>query len=198
MGAQGKGCLIIAVIGLVAFLYFMFTSVEPTNKEDMSVGNRGTVTNYLGETPELPGPSIMSQGAKAPDFIYATINNETICLSDFAGKKPVVIDFWATWCPPCQRELPVLQEFYENYSDKVEIIAITSEGANVAGQIQNTVTSKGLEYVVVHDPSRAISNMYPHRGIPFLVFIDINGNVVGTTSGYNPNVGNEIIRMFGL
>jgi len=198
MGAEGKGCIAMAAVAFAAFLYFIFFIAKPADHEGGTVGDRGTVANYLDETPELPGPAYMSEGSKAPDFIYPTIDNKVICLSDYAGKKPVVIDFWATWCPPCKMELPVLQEFYKDHSDKVEIIAISAEDRGMSGQIKNLVDSKGLEYLVVHDPSRAISNMYPHNAIPFLVFIDINGNVVGTETGYNPSIGDEIISKFGL
>ena len=112
--------------------------------------------------------------------------------------KPVVLDFWATWCRPCIVELPLLQAFYEEYGDQVEIIAITSEDARIKDAIANTINEKGLTFPVMHDPSRGISNLYPTRAIPYLVFIDIDGKVTGTHTGMSPSIGEDILEEFGI
>ena len=56
----------------------------------------------------------------APDFTLQKLGGGTISLSEFRGKKPVVVDFWASWCPNCRRDMPNLNRFYEKYKDKVE------------------------------------------------------------------------------
>jgi thiol-disulfide isomerase/thioredoxin len=198
MSGSGRGCIVLAIIGFAIFMYVLLYVIEPVKRSEGTV-DRGRVVNYLSEAPETPGEvTRMRTGSQAPDFVYANIDGQVLQLSDFIGTKPVVIDFWATWCPPCQMELPVLQEFYEQHGDKVEIIAISSEQPNAQAAIANTVSSKGLEFIVMHDPTRTISEMFPHTGIPFLVFIDEDGNVVKTESGYNPDVGQEILDTFGL
>lgn len=149
--------------------------------------------------PEIPDSSARpDEGERAPDFTYVTVDGLEITLSDYIGEKPVVLDFWATWCRPCLDELPLLQAFYEEYGDQVEIIAITSEDARAKDGIANIIIQKALTFPVMHDPSRGISNLYPTRAIPYLVFIDIDGKVTSTHTGMSPSIGENILEVFGI
>jgi len=196
MSGAVRWILILVLIGLVFIVYNQLFIVKQAG-EDSQTGS--LVTDYLGHTPQTPGPSTrMVTGEQAPDFIYPAIDGRVVQLSDFIGRKPVVLDFWSTRCQPCQEELPLLQEFHEQYGDSIEIIAVSSEQSNAYIAIGNTVRYKGLEFTVMHDPSYTIGRMYPHRTIPFMVFIDLDGNVVKTESGLNEQVGVEILETFGL
>ena len=61
--------------------------------------------------------SQVQEGNPAPDFQLTTLEGEKVKLSDYKGKK-VILNFWATWCPPCKAEMPHMQNFYENNKDK--------------------------------------------------------------------------------
>ena len=197
MGDQGKGIVIIAAIVIAALVYYIFV-LKPSNREPARPVDRGTVGNYLAETPELPGKQYMRVGDPAPDFIYPDINNKIICLSDFIGRKYVVLCFWATWDSNCQKELPILQKFYYIHNRKVEIIAVTSEDTEKWETIIDTARAKQLGFTVIHDPSSMISNAYAHQDVPFLVFIDKEGKVVSTETGFNPAVDVTLTRIFDL
>ena len=198
MSDSARGVLVVAIILFAALIYWLVWVYEPPPKGSSGGSSRGTVANYLSTSPEIPDSTPMRQSQPAPDFSYATVDGNVIQLSDYKGNKPVVLDFWATWCRPCTMELPALQELYEKHSDKLEIIAVTSEDRSAAGKVASMVRDKGITFPVMHDPSRKISNLFPSRAIPFLVFISADGKVVGTHTGYNPKIGDEILRIFGL
>jgi peroxiredoxin len=197
MGTMGKGCLIIGLIGLAAIAFFVYYvgSHPPPPK---SAYTSSIVTNYLDLPPEFLNPRTLATGSPAPDFTYASIGNQVVRLSDYIGQKYVILDFWATWCPPCRMELPALQEFYARRGNEVEIIAITSEDSNAKMSIRQMVTTELLRFQILHDPTDTIGSAYPHEAIPFLVFIDKDGIVRGTHLGYSENVDGAVAEMFGI
>lgn len=117
----------------------------------------------------------------APDFTLATIDSKQLSLADYKGKKAVVLDFWATWCPNCQRNIPHLETFYEKYKDSVEIIGVDLQEDPTL--VKNFAVKYGITYPVVLDPSGVVSRAYGVRYTNYHVLIDKNGNIVGTIPG---------------
>jgi len=157
-----------------------------------------TADNTGGAVTETGGRTLMVVGETAPDFSKMSVDGREITLSEYTGEKAVVIDFWATWCGPCMMELPILEAFYEKYSDRVEVIAVTSEPVGKANDIQAVIDEKGLTFTIIHDPSSSISNMYPTRGIPYLVMIGIDGTAVDTHLGMDPDIEATFVELFNL
>ncbi len=198
MGGVGKGCLALGLIGLLALAWVVY-SASNLERPAESEFTDTTVSNYLDYAPEFnENVQVARKGSPAEDFTYPTISGQVIRLSDYIGRKHVILDFWATWCDPCRRELPELQDFYEEHGDQIEIIAITSEGASAKQAIKQMVASMGLRFPVMHDPSREISRIYPTRGIPFLVFIDIDGTLRATFTGYSNRLDELVAEAFGI
>ncbi len=198
MGGVGKGCLVIGLIGLLALAWVVYSASKMERPVESEFSD-ATVSNYLDYRPEFnENVQVARKGSPAEDFTYPTIYGRVIRLSDYIGRKYVILDFWATGCPPCRRELPELQDYYEEHGDQIEIIAITSEGASAKQAIRQMVTSMGLRFPVMHDPSNAISRIYPTRGIPFLVFIDIDGTLRATYTGYSDRLGELVAEVFGI
>jgi len=186
-----KGGVIVLVLILALVGYFIiWTPGCSTGPAPADNGDNG------GSSPTAPSKAKVGQ--LAPDFERTSLAGDAIKLSDFIGNKPVVLDFWATWCGPCKEELPILEEFYKANSDQVEIIAITKEPASDRANIERIIDEKGVTFVVVHDSSGEIANKYPSTGIPYLVFIDKAGKVVGTHLGLDQNIGAKIKEIFGL
>ena len=77
-------------------------------------------------------------GQVPPDFTIKDLNGNEITLSDMAGKQPVVIDFWATWCGWCVKEMPLMEKFQEQYGDKVAVYCITSEATTRTTRLSNS------------------------------------------------------------
>ena len=117
-----------------------------------------------------PAPKI---GQAAPDFTVQALDGKTYKLSDFRG-KPVWINFWASWCPPCRAENPDIEEVYQaNQANGLVVlgVAIGEEDGNVRGYVDRT----GLNYTIGLDRGQDIAATYRIVGIPTHYFIDKDG-----------------------
>lgn len=134
----------------------------------------------------------------APDFTAQTIDGEEIRLSDFKRHKAVIVDVWATWCPPCQREMPLLEQIYQKYGKKLEIIAVSVDKPTDIDKIRKFISDKKITFKIIHDTNGDISRKFPSQAIPFLTVINKDGQVVKTFIGYNASLETEIANALGL
>jgi len=145
--------------------------------------------------PEMPQAQeeqaeVELEGEPAPDFELKALDGSTVKLSSLKGKV-VVLDFWASWCPPCRQEMPELEQLWQNVKDKNVIIFGVNqrESAEVAGQAAD---SFGVTFPIVLDSNGATGNAYGVSGIPTLVIIDGAGVVRGRHVGYRPGIGEQL------
>lgn len=119
----------------------------------------------------------------APDFSLPKVGGGTIALADYKSKEPVILDFWATWCPNCQRDIPHLNAYYQKYKDKVQVIGIDlQEDPSVVARFVSD-NAANMTYPVANDPGSAIANAYNIQGTNTHVLIDKNGNIVKVIPG---------------
>jgi cytochrome c biogenesis protein CcmG/thiol:disulfide interchange protein DsbE len=112
----------------------------------------------------------------APDFTLPALDGAPLTLSTLRG-KPVIINFWATWCPPCRRELPALQAAFETYQDQIGFVAVDVKES--PDKVVAFVDELGLTFPVVTDEAGQVSDVaYEVRGIPTTFFVDANGVIV--------------------
>jgi thiol-disulfide isomerase/thioredoxin len=116
-----------------------------------------------------PQPAL---GYPAPDFQLTGLQAKPFVLAEQRG-KPVVINFWATWCAPCQRELPALQATAERYAGQVQIIGI-DQGETLA-TVQPYVQERGLTFPILLDEDLTVGQRYQIQGMPTTFFIDGDG-----------------------
>ena len=124
-------------------------------------------------------------GSPAPNFKLPNLEGETVSLSDLRG-KPVMLNFWATWCPPCREEMPFIQQVYEQWSDKGLVVLAINLGESSA-KVKEFMQSYGLSFPVLLDTKEDVAQKYNIRGIPTTVFIDKNGIIQVRITGAFPN-----------
>ena len=120
----------------------------------------------------------------APDFTFTDADGKAYTLSDFFG-KPIVINFWATWCPPCKGELPAFEAAYAAYGNEVQFIMLNmTDGMRetVEGVLQ-FVADGGYTFPVYYDTALDGANTYGAYSIPMTVFIGADGSVQTTKVG---------------
>ena len=111
----------------------------------------------------------------APDFTFTDlVTGKTTKLSDLRD-KPVYLNFWATWCPPCVKELPHIQAKYEQYKDRIHFLAISVDSEQEAPA--QFISSKGYTFTVGYGNEREISRAYNIEAIPASYIIGTDGTI---------------------
>lgn len=121
-----------------------------------------------------------SMGYPATDFELETLTGDVVRLSQYQG-KPVLINFWATWCGPCQVEMPLIQEFYQKYASEMEVLAVDYD--EPTSDVQAFIDKFGFSFPVLLDPGGKIADQYQVKGFPTTYFIDREGTVRGVYVG---------------
>ena len=112
-------------------------------------------------------------GFTAPDFTLPTVDSREISLSDYRG-RPVILNFWASWCGPCRYEVPAFKALYERYpEEQVVIIAVSTQ--DDPDSARGYAIADGLKFVIPVDPRGIVANLYNVRGLPTTFIIDENG-----------------------
>ena len=127
-------------------------------------------------------PDILRDGDRFPDFTLQSIDGDSVQLADFAGKS-VVLNFWATWCPPCRREMPLLNAAHLQYADQG--LAVLGLAVNEpASVVQPFIDTTGVQYPILVDvpgdhgslgSSSSILSLLGQKGLPTTVFLDSGG-----------------------
>jgi len=126
---------------------------------------------------------VVVMAADAPAFKMEDADGKTVNLSDFKG-KPVVLNFWTSWCHFCKDEMPYFEAAYKQYGDKVQFImlnVVNSERNSEDGK--NFIKSSAYTFPVFYETEGEVMALYGLRGFPATVFIDANGNIIDKNIG---------------
>ncbi len=136
-------------------------------------------------TPPPTSPTRFSVGVGlgnlAPDFTLKNLEGQDISLSSLRG-KPVLINFWATWCPPCREEMPYLQQIYEEWSGEGLMLLAVDIGESPA-LVKEFLETHNFSMPVLLDTERIVSEKYNITAIPTTFFIDRDGIIRGKRIG---------------
>ena len=127
----------------------------------------------FGCSGKIPNPEDVVEGAPSPDFSLTALDGATFRNSSLKGNV-VVLNFWATWCVPCQSEMPVLKEIAANPQVKVVGIALDEGGAKV---VQPYVTAHGINYQVLIG-NQEVFEQFNGIGIPYTLVLDRKQRIV--------------------
>lgn len=151
------GILLGLGVGIVIFFGFLKEDTPP------EVGNLAS-----GSAPQ-PVPSL---DAPAPSFELSNLSGESIQLEDYRG-KPVLLNFWATWCAPCALEMPAFQSRFEEYRGELAVVAVNN--AEDPADVQAFVDEMELTFDILLDPAAEVQRLYQVRGYPTSFLIDADG-----------------------
>jgi len=136
------------------------------------------VVFIVRQTLAAPAAIGVAVGERAPNFTLKTLDGQTISLRSLRG-KPVVINFWASWCGPCRAELPALEKIHQTYSGQVNVIGVdlTVEETSPEG-LRAFVESHGVTYPIGLDGTGRVAVEYAVSGIPTTYVLNGDGIVV--------------------
>jgi thiol-disulfide isomerase/thioredoxin len=119
------------------------------------------------------------------DFNLNDLDGNNIKLTELLKKGPVFLQFWATWCVPCKEEMKVLNELHEKYKDSGFVyVAVSIDDQKSISKVKPYIESKSYKFITVYDSDKDVFNSFGGQDPPFSVFLDRNGNVLKTYSGY--------------
>ena len=173
---KSKVISIVLIIGLIAIL-----------------GGAFVLYNYLGKQVEVNGVQVKeetekvedkSNYTKAYDFTVYDENNKAYKLSYFEG-KPVVLNFWASWCGPCKSEMPDFEAAYQTYGENIQFLMVnmTDGYQETVSSAKNFIQTTGYTFPVFYDSDTEAARAYSVYSIPTTYFIDSDGYIIAWGSG---------------
>jgi cytochrome c biogenesis protein CcmG/thiol:disulfide interchange protein DsbE len=115
-----------------------------------------------------------AQKSPAPDFQLQALDGSSFRLSDLRG-HPILINFWATWCGPCQLEMPLIEQYYQKYNPNLVVLAVNNDEPEP--DVRAFVTSHKLTFPVLLDPGAKVEDLYRVRAFPTTFFVDKSGTI---------------------
>ncbi len=162
-------CGLLVLVLLIAGAYFLYNKLSE---------------NYSSENIADNAQDEQDKVFSAPDFTVQDYDGKSIRLSDKKG-KPVVLNFWASWCPPCREEMPDFQKAYDKYKDEVVFMMVnaTDNQQETVKKAKKHIEENGYIFPVYFDTEYSASIAYQTSSIPMTFFIDENGNLITYAQG---------------
>ena len=170
------GIVIISIIASIIIIQNPFKKTETFTGELQNNENTG-----------------LDIGNLAPDFILKSLDGNNIQLSSFRGKKAVVVNFWATWCPPCREEMPAFEDIFVKNKNKLDILGVNLQESERA--ITNFLKEIPVTYPLLLDPGKDVKELYNIFTQPVTYFIDKDGIIIDKKFG--PLIPKEIEDKIG-
>jgi cytochrome c biogenesis protein CcmG, thiol:disulfide interchange protein DsbE len=146
-------------------------------------------------------------GTRAPNVVATDLDGQPVTLSELEDKV-VLLNIWATWCPPCREEMPSMQRLFERFAgEDFRIVAVSVDaspgfarppGSPAGGDVEAFVRQLGLTFDIWHDPEGGVQRTYRTTGLPESFLIDRTGSIVKKVIGatdWDSEANRDLIRM---
>lgn len=168
--------LAVILVILIAVAVILYNNIS---KDYSPFEDAAPTSTSLGDTNEADN-TVAKDIVTTTDFTVTDKDGKQVNLSDFFG-KPIVVNFWATWCSPCTSEMPHFEEAYKSYGEEVTFLMV-----NVGDDYEDAykyASGKGYTFPVLHDSSYSASYAYGVSSIPMTLFINADGELVNSRIG---------------
>lgn len=130
---------------------------------------------------------------KAPEFTLPNLDGDDVTLSELLEDGPVIVDFWATWCKPCIKAFPDLQEIFDKYKNcGLKVLAISIDGPKSMSRVGSLIKSKGNTFEVLLDPGQKVARKFHVTSVPRTVLVNTDGTIAYAVTGYRPKNHEEL------
>jgi thiol-disulfide isomerase/thioredoxin len=167
--------IIIVILAMAAIIYYRVDQMiddRKSSEDEIEAVSKNTPEAIISPTSDEQAPTQPSV-VPALGFNLSNLDGENVALSDHLGKA-VMVNFWATWCPPCRNEMPIIQDFAAAHPDELVVLAINAGEESL--EVENFVNSHNLDAInFLMDPTNSVSDLYRVPGLPTSLFIDAEG-----------------------
>lgn len=164
----------ITAAALIVSLTYLINIHRRTKLPAHEAVSRGIIADSAKEVP--------SQGFPAPSFTLPDLEGKEVSLTDYRGQV-VLLNIWATWCPPCKEEMPSMEKLYQQLNGKgfqILAVSIDKEDTKV---VKDFVQKNGLSFTILHDRKNILWNKYGMTGVPESFIIGKDGRIVEKVIG---------------
>lgn len=162
-----KGSIFFVGILLIGFV-LIFLGQSQNNQQAGNINQSANIGNR-------------AEAQLAPDLSLELLSGGTFNLADYRGKKPVVLDFWASWCPNCRRDMPNLNRYYDKHKDQVEVIGINLHENK--STVQKFISSQDINFPIALDPQSIAARKFGIQYTNTHFLISKEGKLVRTIPG---------------